>query len=123
MTSKVDDTPMRCTQRECKANESIIDQYREIFESRISATATDKMPGRNLTQRRSHGLTTWKDMLKKTSRDIVNWQTKGQGNCTKVSTPCLDDHNFKREESEPVGELSDVCSQIVFKCLNLAGLG
>ena len=31
----------------------------------------------------------------------------------KVSSPCLDDHNFKKEELETVGELSDVCSQIV----------
>ena len=31
----------------------------------------------------------------------------------KVSTPCLDDHHFKKEELESVGELSKVCSQIV----------
>ena len=30
-----------------------------------------------------------------------------------VSTPCLDDHNFKKEELETVGELSDECSQIL----------
>ena len=35
----------------------------------------------------------------------------------KVSTPCLDDHQSKEEE------LSDVCSQIVLKCLNLARIG
>ena len=37
----------------------------------------------------------------------------------KVSTPCLDDHNFKKEELEAVGELSTVCSRIVLQCLNL----
>ena len=31
--------------------------------------------GRSLTQRGSHGLTTWKDKLKHASRGIVNWQT------------------------------------------------
>ena len=35
----------------------------------------------------------------------------------KVSSPCLDDHQFKMEELESVGELSGVCSQIVLKCL------
>ena len=40
-----------------------------------------------------------------------------------VSTPCLDDHNFKKEELETVGELSDVCSQVVLKCLYLARVG
>ena len=31
----------------------------------------------------------------------------------KVVTPCMDDHQFKEEENESVGELSTVCSQIV----------
>ena len=36
----------------------------------------------------------------------------------KVSSPCLDDHHFKKEELESVGELSKVCSQIVLGWLN-----
>ena len=40
----------------------------------------------------------------------------------KVSTPCIDDHYFE-EEMKSVGELSDVCSQIVLKCLYLARIG
>ena len=40
-----------------------------------------------------------------------------------VSTPCLDDHNIKKEEFETVGELSDVFSQVVLKCLYLAPIG
>ena len=38
----------------------------------------------------------------------------------KVSTHCTDDHRFKEEELKSVGELSQVCYQIVLKCLNLA---
>ena len=41
----------------------------------------------------------------------------------KVSTPCIDDHHFKEEETKSVGELSNVCSQIVLKCLYLARIG
>ena len=41
----------------------------------------------------------------------------------KVSSPCLDDHLFKKEELESVGELSKVCSQMVLKCLYLARIG
>ena len=41
----------------------------------------------------------------------------------KVSTPCIDDHHFKEEEMKSVGELSQVCSQIVFKCFFLARVG
>ena len=41
----------------------------------------------------------------------------------RVSSPCLDDHNFEKEELESVGELSQVCSQIALKCLYLARIG
>ena len=41
----------------------------------------------------------------------------------KVSTPCIDDHHFKEEETKSVGELSHVCSQILLKCLYLARIG
>ena len=41
----------------------------------------------------------------------------------KISIPCIDDHNFKEEETKSVGELSHVCSQMVLKCLYLARIG
>ena len=41
----------------------------------------------------------------------------------KVYTPCIDDHQFKEKELKSVGELSDVCSQILLKCLYLARTG
>ena len=41
----------------------------------------------------------------------------------KVSTPCIDDHNLKKEDLETVGKLSEVCSQIVLKCSYLARIG
>ena len=41
----------------------------------------------------------------------------------KVSTPCIDDHHFKEEELKSVGELSQVCSQTVLRCLYLARIG
>ena len=41
----------------------------------------------------------------------------------KVATLCMDDHQFKEEENESVGELSTVCSQIVLTCLCLARIG
>ena len=34
-----------CTHHECKPNEIIIEQCGEVFESRISAGATEKLPG------------------------------------------------------------------------------
>ena len=89
-------------------------------ESRIAAGATEKLPG----WEKLHAKTVvWMDLRKSALKDIVNWQTRRQISKTKVSTPCLDDHHFMKEELESVGELSKVCSQIVLKCLYLARLG
>ena len=41
----------------------------------------------------------------------------------RVSSPCFDDHHFKKEELESVGEFSKGCTQIVLKCLYLARIG
>ena len=55
--------------------------------------------------------------------DIVSWRTKTTQQLYKVSTPCIDDHHFKEEELNSVGELSKVCCQIVLKCLYVARIG
>ena len=52
---------------------------------------------------------------------IVSWRTTTQ-QLYKVSTPCIDDHHFK-EEIKSVGDLSQVCSHIVLRCLYLARIG
>ena len=44
-TSFLDHVYLGCTQRECKPNEIIIDEYRKMFGSRISAGATEKLQG------------------------------------------------------------------------------
>ena len=46
-----------------------------------------------------------------------------RGTILKVSAPCHDDHPFKKEELETVGELSNICSQLVLNCLCLARIG
>ena len=43
-TSFVDNVYLGCTQRECKPNEIIFNEYREMFESRTSSGATEKLP-------------------------------------------------------------------------------
>ena len=44
-TSFLDHVYLGCTQRECKPNENIIEENRNMIESRISAGATEKLPG------------------------------------------------------------------------------
>ena len=52
-TSFLDHVYWGCTQRECKPNEISVEEFSKMFESRISAGATERLPGeKNLTQKR-----------------------------------------------------------------------
>ena len=76
-----------------------------MFESRISAGATEKLPGWEKTSRAHcsvvlrHGGTRSKKM-----RWAVLWIGKQESGAAlqKVSNPCVDDHQFKQEELESV---------------------
>ena len=93
----------------------------KMFESWISATATEKLPewekldAKTVAWSLRHGRTCEPKCVGR----YCERAKKKTGHLYPVSTPCLDDHNFKKEELETIGELSDVCSQIVLKCLYL----
>ena len=93
-----------------------------MFESRISAGASEKLPcSENLC------ISSWSyDMeghAKKCVERYCELENKTTQQLYKVSTPCIDDHHFKEEELKSVGELSKVCPQIVLKCLYVARIG
>ena len=67
---------------------------------------------------------TWKVTRTKCVERYCEFANKTSRQLHKVATPCMDDHQFKEEEeTESVGDLSTVCSQIVLKCLYLARIG
>ena len=43
-TSFLDHVYLGCTQRECETSKDIVENYRDMFQSRISAGATEKLP-------------------------------------------------------------------------------
>ena len=88
----------------------------------ISAGPTEKSPGWEKTSRKDGCVVPWHVRIcsKKALRGTAGWQTQKVEQLYKVSSPCLDDHQFKKEEFESVGELSNICSQTVLKCLYLA---
>ena len=108
--------------RQCEISKDIVDNYRAMFESRISAGGTEKLPfSENLR------ISSWSyDMEGHAKKCVVRYcelANKTTQQLYKVSTPCIDDHHFKEEEMKSVGELSHVCSQIVLECLHLARIG
>ena len=81
-----------------------------MFESRISEGATEKLPGWEKLQAKTIA---WSyDMeghLKKCVERCCELANKKVEQLHKVSSLCIDDHQFKKEELGSVGELSEVC--------------
>ena len=122
MRKFLDHENLGCTQRQCEISKDIVDNYRTMFESRISAGGVEKLSfPQNLR------ISSWSyDMAghaKKCVERYCELANKTTQQPYKVSTPCIDDHHFKEEETKSVGELSNACSRIVLKCLYLARIG
>ena len=120
-TSFLDHVYLGCTQRHWKTSKDIVDNYRTMFDSRISAGGVEKLPfHQNLR------ISSWSyDMVghaKKCVERFCDLANKTTQQLYKISTPFIDDHHFK-EEMKSIGELLQVCSLIVLKCLNLARIG
>ena len=88
----------------------------KMFEPQISAGATGKLPGWETPHAKT---VAWSyDMEGHAQKCVERYcelANKKTEQLYKVSSPCLDDHHFKKEELESVGELSNVCSQMVKK--------
>ena len=86
-----------------------------MFESRISAEGTEKLPvSENLC------ISSWSYNMEGHAKKCVERYCELANRTTqplyKVSTLCIDDHHFKEEYMKSVGELSKVCSQVALKC-------
>ena len=114
--SFLDHVYLGCTQKQCEISKDIVDNYRAMYESRISAGGTEKLPcSQNLR------ISSWSYDMEGHAKNCVERYCELANRTTqqlyKVSTPCIDDHHFKEEETKSVGELSKVSSQIVLNCL------
>ena len=122
-TSFLDHVYLGCTQRECETGKDIVDNFWNIFETKISAGAIEKQP---YSEKLGANISSWscdvEGHAKKCVERYCELANKTPQQQYKVTTPCINDHQLK-EEMGSVGELSKVCSQIVLKCLYLARIG
>ena len=88
-TSFLDHVYLGCTQRQCEVSKDIVDNYRAMFESRISGREL-----KNVHTSRMfvflRGLLTWKVMRRNVWSDIVSQQTKRLGKSTKYQLHALE---------------------------------
>ena len=102
-----DHVHLGCTQRECETSKDIVDNDRNLFESRISAGAKEKLPCAGELDADICSLS--HDMeghAKKCVDRHCELANKTPQQLYKVTIPCLDDHQFKEEE---MGYLLENC--------------
>ena len=113
-TSFLDHVYLGCTQRKCEISKDIVDNYRTMFESRISAVRVEKLPFT-----RKLRVSSWSFDMAGHAKKCVEWYcelaNKTNQQLYKVSTPCIDDHHFKEEELKSVGEIVKKCALKLFK--------
>ena len=100
-TSFLDHVYLRCTQLEWKLNETIIEECKKMCESRISAGATEILPG----WEKPHAQTlAWSYEMERHAQKCVERHCElANSNVEqlyKVSNLCFDDHQFKQEDLE-----------------------
>ena len=81
-TSFLDHVYLGCTQRHFEISKNIVDNYRTMFEFRISAGRVEKLLFLKIFVF-LHGLMTWLVMQRSVWNDIVSWQTGRLSNSTK----------------------------------------
>ena len=127
-TSFLDHVYLGCTQRECQISKDIVDNYKNMFESRSSACAMEKLPETRAPGKPDADTTSslsydMEGHAKKCVERYCELANKTIQQLYNVATPCLDGQHFKKEEVETVGELSKVCFQIVLKIWYLVRIG
>ena len=97
----LDHVYLGCTQRQCEISKDIVHNYRTMFESELSAGATEKLPClENLS------ISSWSYDMEGHAKKCVERYCESANKTTqqlwKVSTPCIDDHHIKEEEMNSV---------------------
>ena len=97
-TSFLDQVYLGCAQRECETSKDVEENYRNMFESGISAGAKEKLPcSGKPTQTSPHGPMIWKVMQRNVWSDVASWRTKPPSNCTKLQLHVLMTINSRKK--------------------------
>ena len=115
-TSFLDHVYLGCTQRECQIIKDIVDKYRSMFESRMSAWAMEnyqkqKPRGNLMPKRYLHGPMTSKVMERNAWKVFVNWRTNQLNSYTKSQLHVLTTINLMKKNLDQL----ENCPQFAHK--------
>ena len=95
LTSFLDHVYLGCTERECRTSIDIVDNYKNLFESRMSAGGLENLL---YSEKSEANISSWSyDMeghAKKSVERCCELANKTTQQLYKVATPCTDDHQF-----------------------------
>ena len=101
-TSLPDHVYMVCTQRKCQISNDIVDDYRSMFESRISAGAKENyrpyLQGNLIQKQYLHGPMTWKVTQRNVWKDIANMRINRLNSYTKLQRHAWITINLKKKK-------------------------
>ena len=108
-TPLLDQVFLGCTQRGSETSESDAE-----IKSVVSADTTIDMEAKSkIKNPQTRKVESWScDMKTHMETRCCEVAHKFVEQLSNVSTPCMDDHQFTKDEFEIVGELADVCAQI-----------
>ena len=110
-TQFLDQVNLRCTQHDCKPNKNLVDEYRKMFESLTSAGAVERLPRSGDVHAK---ITAWTQDIegraKKCVKRYFEPANKNSEQLLQVSTPCIDDHQFKKEDGGDCGRTVKKCA-------------
>ena len=121
-TSILDHVYLGCTQRECETSKDIVDNYRTMFESRISAVGTEKKTilGKSVYI----FVVLWREGSCQEMCGTILWVGKQDDSTTPHSINSMPWWPpLQRRRNKICWRIVKVCSQIVPKCLYLARIG
>ena len=106
----LDHVHLGCTQPTCETSKEMVDNQLKNYHARKIFVSL-------------RGPTIWWEHAKECVERYCDLANKTTPKPFTITTSCLDDHQFKEEELESVGELSKICSQMVLKCVYLVRIG
>ena len=113
-TSFLDHVYLGCTQGERQISKDIVDNYRNVFESKISARVKEKLP---VSEKSDANISSWSYEMEGHAKKCVERDCELANKTTqqlhKVATPCLDDHQFKEKKKK--WDQLEICQQFAHK--------
>ena len=100
-----------------------MDNYKSMFESRISSGAVEKLPEAKAPGKlETNTISSWSHDME--GYAIANLRINRINNWYEVATPAIDDHHFLRRRKWICWRIASLfCSQIVLTCLHSARIG